>query len=60
VTRSLEAENPNGDEVYLGIGVSLCQPSSEVEDLGEQVDALIAPVLAEFDVDTLLASSEED
>jgi hypothetical protein len=35
----------------------LCQPEPDVEEIGEQVDDLIAPVLAEFDMDTLFASS---
>lgn len=56
-SRSLVASNPDSDEVYLDIAVGLCQPEPDVEEIGEQVDDLIAPVLAEFDMDTLFASS---
>ena len=54
IARSLQ---PDSDEVYLDIAVGLCQPEPDVEEIGEQVDDLIAPVLAEFDMDTLFASS---
>ncbi|MEJ7722049.1 MAG: hypothetical protein WKF58_17195 [Ilumatobacteraceae bacterium] len=55
-SRSLVASTRTATRL-LDIAVGLCQPEPDVEEIGEQVDDLIAPVLAEFDMDTLFASS---
>lgn len=58
-SRGLEATNPDSGEEYLQISVDLCGGDEEGAQIADDVDSAIAPVLAKFDMETLLAAADD-